>query len=285
MRATEARLAHAFHQPEHQPFLWAGGAPAALLIHGFPGTPAELRPLATSLHQAGWTVQGLLLPGFGPQIERLFTCTHGDWAEAVAEAAAALRRDHSPLVLIGHSMGGALALAEAARAPVDGLVLLAPFWRLGNRSQWLLWPLIKRIIPELRPFAWLKIDFNDAKTRQDISNFLPGVDLDDPTMQQAIRELRIPARMVDQVRAVGDVAWRQASRAHAPLLVIQGTRDEVVQVEHTRRLLQRLPGPLRYMEVDAGHDLLTPQQAAWPQIEGAVREFLSALACERGHHP
>lgn len=280
MRASEAKLAHAFHQPEHQPFLWVGGTPAALLIHGFPGTPAELRPLAESLRKAGWTTQGMLLPGFGPQIESLFTRTRRAWTDAVAEAAAGLRRDHSPLVLIGHSMGGALALTEATRAPVDGLVLLAPFWRLGNRSQWLLWPLIKRITPELRPFAWLKIDFNDAKTRQDIGNFLPGVDLDDPATQQAIRELRIPTRMVDQVRTVGDTAWRQAPRARVPLLVIQGTHDEVVRVEHTRQLLQRLPGPLRYVEVDAGHDLLTPQQAAWPQIEGAVLEFLSALTMQ-----
>ncbi len=277
MRATEVKLAHAFDQPEHQPFLWAGGAQAALLIHGFPGTPAELRPLAESLHRAGWTVQGMLLPGFGPQIESLFTRTQRDWADAVAEAAAALRQRYSPLVLIGHSMGGALALAEAARMPVDGLVLLAPFWRLGSRMQRLLWPLLKRLIPELRPFAWLKIDFNDARTRRDIGNFLPGVDLDDPATQQAIRELRIPMRIVDQVRTVGNEAWRRAPRVDGPLLVIQGTRDEVVRVEHTRQLLQRLPGPLHYVEVDAGHDLLNPQQAAWSQIEGAVLEFLSAL--------
>jgi alpha-beta hydrolase superfamily lysophospholipase len=54
----------AFQGPEHLPFLWPGGQPAALLVHGFPGTPAEMRPLGEALHQAGWTAQGILLPGF-----------------------------------------------------------------------------------------------------------------------------------------------------------------------------------------------------------------------------
>ena len=56
----------AYQAPEHQPFLWRGHhTAAALLIHGFPGTPAEMRPAAQALHSAGLTVQGLLLPGFG----------------------------------------------------------------------------------------------------------------------------------------------------------------------------------------------------------------------------
>ena len=61
-----------FQGDEHQPFHWNGGQPAALLVHGFPGTPAEMRPLGTALHQAGWTVYGPLLPGFGPDIVTLF---------------------------------------------------------------------------------------------------------------------------------------------------------------------------------------------------------------------
>ncbi|MBN1992742.1 MAG: alpha/beta hydrolase [Anaerolineae bacterium] len=30
-----------FQGDEHQPFYWNGGQPAALLVHGFPGTPAD----------------------------------------------------------------------------------------------------------------------------------------------------------------------------------------------------------------------------------------------------
>ena len=42
-----------FTGPEHQAFILRGGEPAALLIHGFPGTPREMRPLAETLHAQG----------------------------------------------------------------------------------------------------------------------------------------------------------------------------------------------------------------------------------------
>ncbi len=67
--ASSAGLA-LFQGEEHQPFHWVAGPPAALLVHGFPGTPAELRPLGQALYEAGWTVSAPLLPGFGPRSPR-----------------------------------------------------------------------------------------------------------------------------------------------------------------------------------------------------------------------
>jgi len=58
----------AFQGTEHLPFLLQGGKPAVSLVHSFPGASAEMRPLGESLHEAGWTSQGILLPGFGPEI-------------------------------------------------------------------------------------------------------------------------------------------------------------------------------------------------------------------------
>jgi hypothetical protein len=64
-------LPRPFDGCEHRSFLWQGSDCAALLIHGFPGTPAEMRPLGTVLKDAGWTVHGLMLPGLGADIESL----------------------------------------------------------------------------------------------------------------------------------------------------------------------------------------------------------------------
>ena len=57
--------------PEHETFTLPGGRPAALLLHGFLGTPAEMRGLGEALHEQGWTVYAPLLPGFGSDIETL----------------------------------------------------------------------------------------------------------------------------------------------------------------------------------------------------------------------
>ena len=79
-----------FGGPEHAPFLLNGGEPAALLVHGFGGTPAEMRGLAEALNRAGWTAQGILLPGFGADMPSLFRRRHAEWTAAVVGAAAEL---------------------------------------------------------------------------------------------------------------------------------------------------------------------------------------------------
>lgn len=265
-----------FEGIEHQPFTWAGGQPAALLVHGFPGTPAELRPLGASLHQLGWTVHGPLLPGFGPEIGTLFERRHAEWVDAVHNALNNLRQTHHPVLLVGYSMGAALALQVAVAQPPSGLILLAPFWKFGNWWQQVVGFLLKPFLRRMRPF--LKADFSDPEVRRNVSNFLSGVNLDDPDVQQALRELSVPVSIFEQLHHVGQAAYRQAGRAALPTLVIQGLQDEVSRLPYTRRLLQRLPGPLQYMEVNVGHDLVNPERQSWRQIEQTVQLFAQTLA-------
>lgn len=264
-----------FQGPEHQPYLRHGtGAGAALLIHGFPGTPAEMRPLARLLHQAGWTVQGLLLPGFGPEIPTLARRGHRDWAGAVEAAYRELARDHERVILAGYSMGAALAIAAAARRRPDALLLFAPFHRLGNRFQDFLWPLLRLLMPRLRPFA--KADFSDPEVRHQLAGILPAADLENPEVQRELRTISLPSSTLQEVRAAGRQAYRLAPRAAAPALVVAAAEDPVVPPEEVRLLALRLPGAVDLRQVPGGHDLLDPAGPAWPRLESAVREFLAA---------
>lgn len=62
---TGLKLPKPYDGDEHKSFSWQAGDPAAVLFHGFPGTPVEMRPLGTVLWKAGSTVHGLMLPGLG----------------------------------------------------------------------------------------------------------------------------------------------------------------------------------------------------------------------------
>jgi esterase/lipase len=122
-----------FQGERHADFLIECGVPAALLIHGFPGTPAEMRPLAAILNAHGWTTRGLLLPGFGAQIASLWQRQAQEWIDAAVETLRSMQEHHQPVILLGYSMGAAVAIHAATRLRIDRLVLLAPFWRLGTR--------------------------------------------------------------------------------------------------------------------------------------------------------
>ena len=141
-----------FQGEQHADFLIECGEPAALLIHGFPGTPAEMRPLAPILNSAGWTTRGLLLPGFGAQIDSLFQRKSQDWIDAAVEALRSLQASHHPIVVMGYSLGAAISIHTAARLRPDRLILLAPFWKLGTRGQRAIFKISKPIVRHLKPF-------------------------------------------------------------------------------------------------------------------------------------
>jgi carboxylesterase len=279
MIASTLSFSHFFQGPEHQPFRLEGGQAAALLVHGFPGSPAEMRPLGEALHAAGWTVEGLLLPGFGPQMDTLQERRYLEWLEAVRTSLQALRVSHKPLLLAGFSMGAALSLAAASESQPDGLLLMAPFWKLSG-PLWGILPLLRRVFPSIRPFRLLKMDFNDPRVRKGMADFMPGVDLDDPEVQRAVRDFTFPVGSLVEVRNAGRGAWTAAERVGCPALVLQGTRDMLVRPAFTQRLLERMPVRPEYRELDAAHDLPDARAPAWPEVRAASLEFADRLRAE-----
>jgi uncharacterized protein len=63
-----------------------------------------------------------------------------------------------------------------------------------------------------------------------------------------------------------------APRLTAPLLCLVATDDEVIPVEHARRLYQAWGGPKRWVELAAGHNDIHNHPDYWPSI----RAFLAA---------
>ncbi len=125
-----------------EPFdLDPGAAPAAALcVHGFTGTPYEMRGIGEALFSAGIRARGIRLPGH-ERSEALAAVTRDDWRRAVREAYAELRACHERVALVGMSMGGVLSLDLAATGapPPDAVVTLAaPMFLYGWKTQILL---------------------------------------------------------------------------------------------------------------------------------------------------
>jgi carboxylesterase len=240
-----------YSEPEHQPVQMGSGPIGALLIHGFPGTPAEMRPLGEQLAASGWAVYGPLLPGFGPQIPTLGQKTRHDWLAAAREQWQKIQDTHETAVLIGFSMGGALALNLAAQLPPDYLVLLAPFWRFAGWQGNLL-PLVKHFQKTFYPFA--QADFGDTAVRKQLHEVMPDANLDDPAVQKQIRqEIQLPTKAIDEVRQLGKSGGQLASAIHCPTLLLQGSADTVVLPRFSRQLITQLAGPVTYRELPGDH--------------------------------
>jgi len=265
-----------FSGPEHTDFTISGDKPAALLIHGFAGTPAEMHPLAKALNERGWTVRGLLLPGFGSDLDSLPRRRAEDWIRAIKQALLELRTEHSPVMLVGISMGAALSLRVVQETPADGLVILAPFWRLSS-VVWPLLPVLCRLIPSLRPFRLVNVDYHDSGVRTILNKFFPRLNPDDPQAQRKLRDFILPTGMFNEIRRAGLAAYRAAAQVRIPILIVQGIKDELSRTRMTRKLLRRYAGPVLYAEIQAAHELLDATQPVWSQVRSLILEFAGRL--------
>lgn len=100
-------------------------APMLVFLHHFGGSARSWDAVITQVGGASDTV-ALDLPGFGDAADAPGPFTVAGMADRVAARLHAL--DARSFILVGHSMGGKVALALAARRPVGlrALVLLAP---------------------------------------------------------------------------------------------------------------------------------------------------------------
>jgi carboxylesterase len=268
----------AFQTAEHEAFDFAPCGVArgcAVLVHGFPGSPAEMRGLGRVLAESGLRARGVLLPGFGAEIETLASRDHREWVAAVAASLDAAARRGGPVVAVGYSMGAALVLAAVAQGapPPERMVLLAPFSKLGVWWQRWLWPAFKAFNPQLRPFA--KADPSDPALRGSLERILGDADLDDPEVLAGLRALTIPASLIEQIDAAGRAGWRAAPRVARPALVIAGRDDVLVPPARAQRLARRLAGPVQVQQLPVEHDMTWPERsgAHWPVLARSVAGF------------
>src|SRR4051812_25583135 len=134
------------------PFELGSGDDACLLLHGFTGSPWDVRPLGERLAARGMFVRAIRLPGHGSTPEAMAAVSHRDWEQAAEDALRSLA-SYRNVFVAGLSVGALLAVVLAARHQerVNALGLMAPALRFLGRGvrllerfqRWPVWELVK----------------------------------------------------------------------------------------------------------------------------------------------
>jgi pimeloyl-ACP methyl ester carboxylesterase len=276
-----------------------GSAPSGrgrfLLIHGASGSARTWDRIVShprARHDAA-VIAAIDLPGWGASPSTLPAgATLADMRDAVVACLDALDSRTGatePWHLIGHSMGGLLALEVAASAPdrIDGLTAVSPSasgvirslshpWRTltGGRHGGGL-PALVLLVGGLRPFSRLE-RFAPGLVRLAIRAGLMRM-LVSPLFRHA---RRIPAETVRQLgfemrprsfaaatRSVVGYDIARWTRISAPLTTIEGDRDVFVGEQDAAGVARVLPEATRVVIPDCGH---------FPHVEhpGAVAELI-----------
>lgn len=142
-----------------EPLFIKGSSTGCLLLHGGGGgTTWDLKEFAHTLHsETGVSVWLPALKGFGTRPEDLLNVTFSDWMNDAHDGATKLQQDCDRIFIVGHSMGGLLALLLASeREDISAVVTWAAAISVRTRKLTLLpiitkIPILKRLIPEQFP--------------------------------------------------------------------------------------------------------------------------------------
>src|ERR1051325_1901437 len=123
--------------PTAEPFFLLGdrSKPACLLIHGFTGTPKEMRWMGDYLNQQGFTCLGVRLAGHATTPEDMIASRWTDWTASVEEAYSLLCGVTANIYFMGLSMGGVLSLLMSTRLQVKGVVAISTPYKLRDDSR------------------------------------------------------------------------------------------------------------------------------------------------------
>lgn len=210
------------------PFDFCGDERGVLCIHGFTGTPYEMRHLGRRLHQRGLTAVGPTLPGHGSSPEALDASTWQDWYEGVVEAFEALRARCRHVAVVGQSLGGLLALHLAAERGDDLVAvgsLAAPLWLegLGRHAVRLTrrFPALARLVPNLP-----KLGGSDA-AHQPTRNEIPSLPV-------------IPVRALHQVDEFMRIVRSNLEDIRIPTVVVHAEQDHTAPFASAHEIARRV---------------------------------------------
>lgn len=200
-----------------EPFDFDGdGSVGVVCVHGFTGTPYDMRYLGSQLARAGFHVHGLRLPGHGTRVEDLDATQWTDWADAVENAYDAMRLTCSRVAVVGLSLGGLLSLHLASRRTDVAAVasLAAPLWLEGMSARVADWA-ASGALANLPIRSIPKFNGSDVADVRQKSN--PGYS-------------EIPVRALGQLAQFMRIVKAELDSVTQPVLVVHAEQDHTAPV-------------------------------------------------------
>src|SRR5262245_34647874 len=235
-----------------------GGSPTLVLVHGAGGSHATWTRQLEDLADAARVI-AVDLPGHGT--------SGGDGCRAVGDYAAIVRAfletlGPEPVVLGGHSMGGAITqtLALVPPANLRGIVLVGTGARL-------------RVFPKL-----LDLLAKDHAEGVDFLNAHAWSPSADPALpaagRRALLETRAPVTLADFTACDRFDVMAEVARIRLPALVIAGEDDRLTPLKYAEYLVGQIPGARLARIARAGHYIPLEEP---DEVNRAIREFLAGL--------
>lgn len=248
-----------------------------VILHGLGSHSSLFGNIIHSLLPAGYAVYGLDLRGHGrSQGQRGHI---NDWSEFRADLQALLAmietlENDSPRFLLGHSLGGLIALDYVLRFPtaVQGVITMAPpLGRIGvSPVKLALGKAVSQVIPR---FA-ISVGLVETALSRD-QNVLATLHRD------RLMHSKASARLGHEFLAIKQWIHAHGSELQVPILMLHGGADKVSLPEGSRAFFQQVQFPDKeYHEYPESRHALH-RDLDYPEIVADVKHWLDRHSCDR----
>ena len=239
---------------------------AVLMVHGFLGTPHHFEKLPEVLADAGYRVHVMLLPGHGTTPLDLEKTTRDQLLQAVEDSILDLHNMHQQVIVLGHSMGGALSVLAAKSVQIDGLILAAPLFEV--RHHWYY---------GLHPERW-------AEIVQPVLRWVYRRPGSRPVLRHEVRKdiatyVWVPTSAAYVAVTLGQQARSEEalSNLQMPVCVIHGIKDSITSPEASKVAFDAMPSVhKKYILLENSEHLLF-----WDYerdlVQDVVLEFINTI--------
>lgn len=200
-----------------------------LLIHGFTGSPSEMKPLAKYLANKGYGVSIPLLSGHGITPEEMSLTCWDDWYGSVESEYLRILNKYpqSKIIPIGLSMGGTLVLHLAYNYCFLGIVTMCPGLYLHSKKAYL--------APVIQYFKKFELKNATGNIKATGDNEVDNQFFYDKT---PIRSVSSQLSMIRKVR-------KEIPLIKVPSLIIQSKKDRTVDPKGARKIHDAIGSQVR----------------------------------------
>lgn len=255
--------------------LAAGSGSPVLLLHGLGGTKASFLPTVAALAPQGHRVIAADLPGFGDSVKPLGAAYDPIF---FSKAVIALMDEMGleTVDLVGHSMGGRVALEVVMHAPerFRRIVLMTPSLAWLRERRWATW--LRLLRPELgliQPAPRVAVEAFVKRIVPEGNSRYAAAGIDE--FLRAYLTPRGRAAFYAAARQIyledPDRFWARLRGLSLPALFIWGTADGLVPAGFARHVREAVPDAEHVM-LRSGH---VPQIERPAELHAAISRFLS----------
>lgn len=223
-----------------------------LMIHGLTGAPAEMRPLAKSLHRAGYAIDAPQLAGHGQDRQALLKTTWRDWLDSVCEAYEKFAPTVDEVTVAGICVGGMLGLLLARERPqiaAAALYSMTFMYDGWNMPRWAV-----KIAPFVKPFANLPlvrdISFREPSPFGIKDERLRAIAAGTQGALIAGALDLVPLGSMYEMYCLALHLETLAPSIHTPTLVLHAREDDMSHENNSRRIVKVLGGPKHFELID-----------------------------------